>query len=158
MLRPLVAADAAPVVALLRRAFSAQSVQTDPPSAALRETAGTIAQAIEQGGGAGFVAAGELVGVVLWAEKQQGLYFGRLAVDPAWRGIGVAKTLVGAAEAEARRRGLPRIHLQTRLVLLDNRRLFASCGFREVGLHTHDGYAAPTSVVMEKPLDPPIAG
>jgi hypothetical protein len=42
------------------------------------------------------------------------------------------------------------VHLSARLTLLDNRRLFASCGYRETELRTHDGYAAPTSVVMEK--------
>jgi hypothetical protein len=42
--------------------------------------------------------------------------------------------------------------LSTRLVLADNRRLFATCGFVELRPETHEGYAAPTSVVMEKRL------
>jgi GNAT superfamily N-acetyltransferase len=69
-------------------------------------------------------------------------------VRPDWRGRGIARALVSAAEA--RRRGLPRMHLSTRLVLVDNRRLFASCGFREGERHAHPGYAAPTFVDMEK--------
>ena len=72
-----------------------------------------------------------LAGSALWAEQDGGLYLGRLAVAPAWRGRGIAKALVAAAEAAARAMGLPRIHLSTRLVLLDNRRLFAACGFVE---------------------------
>ena len=56
-------------------------------------------------------------------------------------------------EAVARRTGQPRVHLGTRLVLAANRRLFASCGFVEVALHAHPGYAAPTSVEMEKRLE-----
>jgi GNAT superfamily N-acetyltransferase len=149
-LRALTADDAAAAADLIRRAFAAQSVPTDPPSSALRETADTIASAIESGGGGCVVLGGRLVGAVLWAAKENGLYFGRLAVDPAFRGQGIAKRLVAAVEAEARRRGLSRVHLQTRLVLLDNRRLFASCGFREGELRTHKGYAAPTTMVMEK--------
>src|SRR5580704_17142010 len=132
-LRPLAAAYAAAAVDLIHRAFAVQSVPTDPPSAALRETAGTIGRAIEEGGGASITvpATGSMIGAVLWAEWDGGLYFGRLAVDPDWRGRGVAKRLVAAVEAEALRRRITRLHLSTRLVLLDNRRLFSSCGFRE---------------------------
>jgi hypothetical protein len=53
---------------------------------------------------------------------------------------------------------LPRIHLSTRLVLLDNRRLFAACGFVETTCHAHPGYAEPTFVNMEKRLVPPPSG
>jgi hypothetical protein len=60
--------------------------------------------------------------------------------------------LVDAAAAEARRRGLPRLLLSTRLVLADNRRLFARCGFVETEQHAHPGYAHPTFVDMEKTL------
>ena len=150
LLRPLVADDAPAAAALIRRAFGVQSVPTDPPSSALRETADTIADAIRGGGGACMAGADGLIGVVIWAEQDGGLYFGRLAVDPAWCGKGVARTLIEAVEAEARRRKLSRVHLSTRLVLLDNRRLFAARGFRETELRTHPGYSAPTFVVMEK--------
>ena len=154
-LRPLAPEDAASAAALIRRAFQAQPVQTDPPSSALRETAGSIRAAIGLGGGACIDRAGALTGVVLWAERDGGLYFGRLAVHPGFRRCGIARQLVAAVEAEARRRGLQRVHLSTRLVLHDNRRLFASCGFRETELRAHDGYPTPTFVVMEKLLDGP---
>ena len=63
---------------------------------------------------------------------------------------GVARRLLGEAEAAARALGLPRLHLGTRLVLADNRALFASCGFVEVGRHAHPGFAVATWVEMEK--------
>lgn len=151
-LRPLVAKDAAAVVSIIRRAFSAQSAQTDPPSAALHETPGSIAKAIADGGGAGIVSAGGFKGVVLWSQTERGLYFGRLAVHPDWRGLGLARRLIGAVEAEAAHRKAQLVYLNARLMLLDNRRLFASCGYAETSLGTHDGYAAPTFVVMEKIL------
>ena len=98
------------------------------------------------------------MGTALWTEQDGGLYLGRLAVLPAWRGRGVAKALVAAAEGAARRLALPRTHLSTRLVLLDNRRLFAGCGFVETACHAHPGYAEPTFVNMEKRLVPPPPG
>ncbi len=149
---PLRPDDAPSAAALIRLAFGAQPVQTDPPSAALRETAETVAAAIAEGGGAAISRSGDLIGVVLWSEKEGGLYFGRLAVRPDCRRQGIARALISAAETEARRRHLPRVHLSARLALTDNRALFASCGYVEVELRAHDGYAAPTSVVMEKRL------
>ncbi len=151
-IRALGVQDAPSVAALIRQAFGAQAIQTDPPSAALRETAETIAAAVAEGGGAGLTIDGDLAGVVLWSETDGGLYFGRLAVRPDLRGRGLARRLIAAAEAEARRRALTRVHCSARLSLVDNRRLFAACGYVEVELRAHEGYAAPTSVVMEKLL------
>jgi GNAT superfamily N-acetyltransferase len=148
--QPLTPAGAPDALATIHAAFAAQSVQTDPPSAALRETAASIAAEIAAGGGAGIPAPSGFAAVVLWREKDGGLYFGRLAVRPEWRRRGLARALIAAAEAEARHRALPRLHLGTRLVLADNRALFAACGFTEAGVTTHPGYSAPTSVVMEK--------
>jgi len=152
-LRPLTPADAPGAAALIRAAFAEQPVQTDPPPSALRETADTVRAQIAAGGGMAAEAGGDLVGVILWAPKEDGLYLARLAVAANRRRQGIARALVAAAEAEARRRGLARTHLGTRLALLGNRALFAACGFRETALHAHPGHAEPTWVAMEKRLD-----
>jgi predicted N-acetyltransferase YhbS len=151
-LRILTLEDAADAAALIRTAFAEMSVPVDPPPSALRETAENVAEIITSGRGACAHAGDELVGVVLWREKDAGLYVARLSVRPDWRGRCIACALMGIAEAEARRRALPRMHLSTRLVLADNRRLFAACGFRETALHAHPGYSKPTFVDMEKLL------
>jgi predicted N-acetyltransferase YhbS len=153
-LRPIQLRDAAAVAALIRIAFAAQSVATDPPPSAIRVTEADIAAHLRTGSGAVAEVNGELAGSALWVEQEGGLYLGRLAVAQAWRGRGIAKALVSAAEAAARGMHLPRLYLNTRLPLIDNRRLFASCGFVETARHAHPGYAEATFVTMEKRLVP----
>ena len=151
-IRPLAPADAEAAAALIREAFAAQSVATDPPSSALRETAASLTAHLAENGGAALEADGRLVALVLWAERDGGLYVGRLAVLRHWRGRGLARALIDAAEAEARRRALPRLHLRVRLALDENRRFFEASGFRVTSEGAHPGYAAPTFAVMEKAL------
>jgi GNAT superfamily N-acetyltransferase len=150
-LRPLAVDDAEATAALIRLAFAHTEVAPDPPLSALRESATSITATLA-GGDGGALAEGTdgPAGVVLWQEKAGGLYFGRLAVHPGHRGHGLARALVQAAEAEARRRGLPRVWLSTRLVLEGNRRMFAALGYTEGARHAHPGYAQPTFVDIEK--------
>ena len=148
----MAAGDAAAVAALIRAAFAAQSVATDPLPSALRVTEAEVVEHLRTGAGAVAETADGVVGSALWVEKGGGLYLARLAVALQWRGRGVATALVGVAEAAARSMGLVRVHLSTRLVLLDNRRLFAACGFVETTREAHPGYALPTFVNMEKVL------
>jgi ribosomal protein S18 acetylase RimI-like enzyme len=150
-LRKLTEHDADALAALIRAAF-AEHAQADPPPSALRETAATLAQALAEGGGVGAERDGSLIACLLWREKDGGLYIGRVSVASAARGLGLAREMIAAAEAEARARGLPRLWLSTRLAFTANRALFAKCGFVETALHAHDGYAHPTFVDMEKRL------
>jgi GNAT superfamily N-acetyltransferase len=153
MLRAMVPDDVAAVAALVRAAFAAQSVVTDPLPSALRLTMADVAAHRARGGG-GAVAelAGALAGSALWEPKDGGLYVSRVAVGPAFRRRGIARALLAAAEDAARGSGLPFLHLATRLVLADTRRLFSACGFVETEQTAHPGYAEPTSVTMVKRL------
>jgi ribosomal protein S18 acetylase RimI-like enzyme len=156
MLRAMTLSDADAVAALIRAAFAAQAVATDPLPSALRVTAADVAEHLRRGGGGAVASVDDvLAGSVLWEEKDGGLYVSRVAVAPALRRRGVGRTLMGEAEAAARAMRLPRVHLATRLVLADNRRLFAACGFVETERTAHPGYAEPTSVTMEKHLTSP---
>lgn len=152
VLRPISPDDVDAVAALIRSAFAAQSVVTAPPPSALQVTGADIAEHLANGGGTVAEAEGITAGSALWSERGSGLYLSRLAVVPAWRGRGIAKALVATAEAAARAMTLARIFLSTRLVLLDNRRLFGACGFVEISREAHPGYAEPTFVNMEKRL------
>ena len=154
MIRPLRPADAEPAARLIRLAFANQAIQTDPPPGALSETTATIAAHIAEHGGACASQTGALAATILWQRQPGALYLSRLAVHPAHRGQGLARALLDAATAEAARRNLPRLRLATRLTLMANRRLFAAWGFTETAVETHPGYTAPTSVTLEKPLQP----
>jgi predicted N-acetyltransferase YhbS len=152
-IRPLTFGDAAAAASLIREAFAAQSRATDPPPGALGETAASLAAKLAAGGGGGAEIDGALVGVMLWAEKEAALHLGRVCVLPGWRGQGIARALLAAGEAEARRRAIATMTLRVRLTLDENQRLFAAFGFAPVGQGAHRGYSAPTFMVMEKRLD-----
>jgi len=147
VIRAMQPGDAEWVAALIRAAFA--TVQVDPAPSALRVTAENVRTQLETGGG-GAVHGWD--GCILWSAKQGGLYVGRLAVAPERRGQGIASALLAHAEAEARRMALPRIHLEVRLALAGNRRLFARAGFVEGQRRAHPGYAKPTYVEAEKRL------
>lgn len=149
MIRGATAADAPAIASLIRLAFAHQPVPLDPAPSALRETAESVASSLARGGGA--VVEG-FRGAVLWEERSGGLHVHRLAVHPSWRRHGYARALVAAAEAEARRRGLPRLHLGVRLALAGNRRLFGDLGFTETVRHAHEGFEHPTWTEAEKLL------
>ena len=152
-LRAMTRGDAAAVAALIRAAFAAQSVVTDPLPSALRVTDGRRRGAPgsrRRRGGRGVAAlsSGRRCG---WSRTA-----GCICRAWRWRWLARPRHRQGAGRGGrsggARRLGLPRVHLSTRLVLIDNRRLFAACGFVETTREAHPGYAEPTFVDMEKRL------
>ena len=88
---------------------------------------------------------------VLWADKEGGLYIGRLVVDPALQRQGVANRAAGFG-----RGGSPAAALAASLAFDPDShsptiaRLFGRRGFVEAKQHAHPGYAQPTFVDMVK--------
>jgi len=164
LLRAGTAGDAPAIAATIAASFAQYRGKLVPESGAFRETAESIAAELAKGAGAIVLERGaEMLGCVLIEEIEGDLYFGRLAVLPSARGLGLAKRLIEAVEAEARRRGLPGVRLGVRIALTDNQRLFNSLGYREISREAHPGFDRPTSINMRKalpqgPLRAPCSG
>lgn len=153
VLRAAALADATAIAATIAAAFAQYRGKLVPESGAFRETAEAIAA--EMAKDTHVIVAernGEMLGCVVIQELEGDLYFGRLAVRPAARGLGLARLLIDAVEAEAKRRGLPGVRLGVRVVLTDNQRLFQSLGYREISREAHPGFDHPTSINMRKSL------
>lgn len=78
----------------------------------------------------------------------------RMFVAPAARGLGIAKRLLLAIEAEARRLGLHTLRLETGIYQTEALGLYAAVGYREIrafGEYPADG---PHSRFLAKPLAP----
>lgn len=152
-LRKAFESDAEQLSALIVGAFSSYRVQLDPPSSAPNETPEAVRVKLATHGAAIAESAGIGIGCVLFTQQEpETLYVGRLAVEAAWRGRGVARALMAFAEAEARNGGLRILQVKVRIPLADNQRFFKCCGFAEVGRESHAGYSAPTMIRMEKRL------
>lgn len=153
VLRTATIGDSASIAATIAAAFAQYRGKLVPESGAFRETAEGIAA--ELGRGTSAIVAernGEMLGCVLVEEMEGDLYFGRLSVLPSARGLGLARRLIDAVEAEALRRGLGGVRLGVRIVLTGNQRLFTALGYRETSREAHPGFDQPTSINMRKPL------
>ena len=153
VLRAASAADAPAIAATIAAAFAQYRGKLMPESSAFRETAEAIVHQLANGSGT-IVAErnGAMIGCVMTELLEGDLYFGRLAVLPEARGLGLAGRLIAAVEDEARRRGLPGVRLGVRIALPDNQRLFQSLGYREISREAHPGFDHPTSINMRKAL------
>ncbi|MCA0302009.1 MAG: GNAT family N-acetyltransferase [Proteobacteria bacterium] len=153
ILRAASAADAPALAATIAAAFEQYRGKLVPESGAFRETAEGIAAELAHGAGAIIAEQnGRAVGCVMLKPMEGDLYFGRLSVLPGARGSGLARRLVEAVEAEARRRGLAGVRLGVRIVLTGNQRLFGALGYVEVSREAHAGFDHPTSINMRKAL------
>jgi ribosomal protein S18 acetylase RimI-like enzyme len=154
VLRAATLADAPALAATIAAAFAQYRGKLVPESGAFAETAEAIAAELARGADA-IVAErnGEMLGCVMVKPMEGDLYFGRLSVLPAARGLGLARRLITAVEAEARRRGLAGVRLGVRVVLTENQRLFDALGYREISRESHPGFAHPTSINMRKALE-----
>lgn len=151
-------ADAELVHELTQVAFATLAGWIDPPSSAHRETMADVAQALAAGGGGIAAVDGATVGAVRFLPKVDHLYVGRVAVDPARRGRGVARALMAFAEGEAARLGLPETRIQVRRSLTGDVALFERLGYRVVDEQPHPKNPAASVLTLAKPVPPGGSG
>jgi predicted N-acetyltransferase YhbS len=152
MIREAVPADAELLARLLRDAFEEYRGRLDPPSSAHGKTAEVVLRELRDGGAFVAQAGAEAVGCVFFHPRKDHVYLDRLAVLPPFRGQGIARALIDAVESRARALGPAPVRLNVRLALKDHQDYYQRLGyaFREYG--THEGFHAPTFVILEKRL------
>ncbi len=68
-------------------------------------------------------------------------------------GVNLWRACLDRVSSARRAAGLARVHLEVRLALVGNGRLFRRAGFVEGQMHAHPGFEQPTYVSAEKRLD-----
>src|SRR5262245_52055785 len=89
----------------------------------------------------------------LWVVADE-VHVTNLAVDPAWRGEGIGRFLLGTLLAHHRAQGARRAFLEVRPANVEARRLYEGLGFHEVGRRR--GYYVDTgedALLLEARLD-----
>jgi len=92
---------------------------------------------------------GEVIGLVVLADDDEGFLIENVAVDPALKGTGVGRALLEHAERSARAAGFDSIFLYTHELMTENQDLYARVGYAEFDRRS---YADATIVYMRKPL------
>lgn len=146
--------DAAALLTVILAAYAEFFGKLDPPSGAFAETAASIEGKLHKGGAIKALVdqpvGSALIGCVLYEPQGDFMYFGRLAVLPAWRRCGVARGLIAAVEEQTKAIGLKRVQIGVRLVLPAHQAYYEALGYQPIEYTCHPGFAHPTSVTMEK--------
>jgi ribosomal protein S18 acetylase RimI-like enzyme len=137
----------AEVLALLRASFAYMEGRIDPPTSLHRLDQGAIANQAETG--EVWCIGTPPVACLFLTPHPDHLYLGKLAVTPDYRHRGFARQLVSLAGARARKRGLGKLMLKTRIELTENQCMFETLGFRLVAKVAHPGYDRPTTCIYE---------
>ncbi len=84
--------------------------------------------------------AGAVRGVLVLEGRADHLLIDNVAVEPERRGKGDGRALLGFAEVEARRRGLPEVRLYTNEKMERNIALYAARGYAETERRQEEGF------------------
>jgi GNAT superfamily N-acetyltransferase len=152
MLRAATEHDIPTIVGLIQAAFKEYDGAIDPPSGAHKENAENILHKLATERAVLALLGNQAVACVFYRNEGEYMYFGRLAVLPAYRNRGIAAALIGYVEERAREQGLPRVRLGVRVALPNLRARYEHLGYRVIEERRHAGYERPTYVVMEKLL------
>jgi GNAT superfamily N-acetyltransferase len=152
-LRAAIEDDIPTIVALIHAAFKEYDGVIDPPSGAHKESAEKIREKMTTERAVLALLGDRALACVFYRAEGDHIYFGRLAVLPAYRNRGISATLIAYVEERARALGLPRVQLGVRVALPRLRARYERLGYRVIEERRHAGYVEPTYLVMEKLLD-----
>ena len=136
-LRPATAADAAAVSECVRAAYRhyvdrigrAPGPMLDDYEQVVRDHRTFV---LEDGG--------EVIGVLVLMDKEDGLLLDNVAVLPSRQGEGLGRRLVEHAEREARRLGHDHLDLYTHRQMTENIAMYARYGYEETDRRTERGF------------------
>jgi N-acetylglutamate synthase-like GNAT family acetyltransferase len=143
-------ADWGSVLVLLQSAFAYMDGRIDPPSSLHRLGVEELRAKARQESLILGTENDALIGCAFAEVRSDCVYVGKVAVAMPYRGRGVARKLLTAAESIARRSGLQVLELQTRVELVENHQTFAALGFKKIAETAHPGYTRPTSITMRR--------
>ena len=83
---------------------------------------------------------GEIVGVLVLMDKEDGLLLDNVAVLPSRQGEGIGRRLVEHAETEARRLGHRHLDLCTHQRMTENIAMYLRYGYEEIDRRTERGF------------------
>ncbi|WP_213956152.1 MULTISPECIES: GNAT family N-acetyltransferase [unclassified Variovorax] len=83
---------------------------------------------------------GQVVGVLVQYETEDGFYIDTVAASPQSQGTGVGRALLVFAEAEARARGYESLYLCTNSMMTENQVFYPRIGYVEYDRRAQDGY------------------
>ena len=140
--------DFAALLRLIQASFAFMEGRIDPPSSATRLTVADLSRQARDGEIWLLEEMGRPIACLVLTPKDDHLYLGKLATDPAFRRQGLARQLVKHAVARAKALSLPELRLETRVELTENHAAFRAMGFRETSRSAHPGFSRPTSVTF----------
>ena len=143
-------ADFTGVLTLIRDAFAYMDGIVDPPSSMHSLSVTDSMTFADQGEVWVIESSAEVIACMVLTPRNDALYLGKLAVHEDFRGLGLARRMVEAAEASARRCAMKYLELQTRVELSRNQNIFIAMGFAEAGRARHSGYNRDTSITYRK--------
>ena len=129
--------DAAGIAACVRAAYSHYIERIGRPPGPMLDDYDQVvrdhrAYVIEEGG--------ELLGALVLIEKEDGLLFDNITVQPARQGEGIGRRLMEHAESEARRLGYGHLDLYTHERMIENIAMYERIGYVEVDRRTERGF------------------
>ncbi len=159
LLREATQDDIPTLVIVLQTAFEEYRGRLDPPAGAHTESVEKLRQKLMDAYAVIAIVDQAIVGCVFYEirsdeNEQDYMYLGRLAVLPSYRRCGLGKALVQYVETLTRELRLSRVRLGVRTQLPENQAYYERQGYRVLEYRSHEGYAEPTYMIMEKELRP----